>query len=182
MKKTFDFSLNLAVDDVQAEERTYKLIASQAELSVLADRFNLVKLIEFSAYVSVSYEPKTKAIWIRGDVSADLIQQCVVTLGEVPEKIAESFELMLVSPEEAERFDEDELYLDPETPDYDAFEGDFLPLGEIVAQTLSVLMDPYPKQTGAEIELQPRQGISVNEEVEEKPNPFAVLSKLRDKS
>lgn len=182
MKKTFDFSFNLAVSDVQAEERTYKLIASKADLSVLKERFNLMALRDFGANVSVSYDPKTKAIWIRGDIAADLIQRCVITLGEVPEQVAENFELMLVSPEMAEQLDEDEVYLDPKAPDYDAFEGEYLPVGEMVAQTLSVLMNPYPKQAGAEIEVQAQQGISVNEELEEKPNPFAVLSKLRDKS
>lgn len=182
MKKALDFSFTVDVDDVQIEPRAYKLKASEQEMTELKERFGLVKLSSFNANVAVSCEPKAKAIWIRGDIAAELVQQCVVTLGDVPEQVAEPFELMLVSPEVAEQFDEDEVYLDPKAPDYDAFEGDTLPVGEMVAQTLSVLMNPYPKQADAKITVQSGQGVSINEDLEEKPNPFAVLSKLRDKS
>lgn len=182
MSKVFDFSFTLAVEDIQAEPKVYSLKALNRQLVDITERFKLVALSSFCAEVSVNSDAKAKAIWIRGVITADLIQQCVVTLGDVPEQIEENFELMLVSPEMAEKLDENEVYLDAEAPDYDAFEGSVLPIGEIVAQTLSVLMDPYPKQQGAEIKVPNGQGVSVNENLEEKPNPFSVLSKLRDKS
>lgn len=182
MTKLFDFSFTLDVEDIQAEPRSYRLEAPESQLSDLADRFKLVALNSFNATANVNIDTKTKTIWIKGDISADLVQQCVVTLGDVPEKVAESFELMLVSPETAEQLDEDEVYLDPTAPDYDAFDGPTVPVGDMVAQTLAVLMDPYPKQADAEIEVPNGQGVSINEGLEEKPNPFAVLSKLRDKS
>ncbi len=182
MSKVFDFAFMLGVDEVQPDERAYQLNAVGSQLSDLADRFKLIALNSFSAAITVQKEAKTDIIWIRGDIKADLVQQCVVTLGDVPEQVADSFELMLVSPELAEQMDEDEVYLDPKAPDYDAFDGSLVPVGDIVVQTLSVLMDPYPKQADAELKVPNGQGIVVNEELEEKPNPFAVLSKLRDKS
>ena len=182
MSKVFDFIFMLDVDEVHAEGRTYKLRATKSQLSDLVDRFKLVALNSFSAEISVQSEAKADTVWIRGNIEADLVQQCVVTLGDVPEQVSDSFELMLVSPELAEKMDEDEVYLDPKAPDYDAFEGPTIPVGDIVAQTLSVLMDPYPKQAHAKLRVPNGQGVTVNEELEEKPNPFAVLSKLRDKS
>lgn len=182
MGKILDFVFTLGVDDVHHDGRTYQLKASKNQLSDLADRFKLVVLNSFSADISVQSEAKTDTIWIRGNIEADLVQQCVVTLGDVPEQVSDSFELMLVSPELAEQMDEDEVYLDPKAPDYDAFEGAIIPVGDVVAQTLSVLMDPYPKQPNAKLKAPNGQGVAVNEELEEKPNPFAVLSKLRDKS
>lgn len=182
MTKIFDFSFTLDVEDIQTEPRRYRLEAPESQLSDLADRFKLVALNSFSATVNVNMETKAQTIWIKGEIKADLVQQCVVTLGDVPEQVAESFELMLVSPETAEQLDEDEVYLDPTAPDYDAFDGPTVPVGDMVAQTLAVLMDPYPKQAGAEIKVPNGQGVAVNEDLEDKPNPFAVLSKLRDKS
>lgn len=182
MTKRLDFTFSLDATGVQAEPRIYKLSAPENQLVEFAERFKLVALHELTATVSVSNDTKNKIIWLRGDITADLVQQCVVSLGDVPEKISDTFELMLVSPERADELDQDEVYLDPQSPDYDAFEGDVLAVGDMVAQTLSVLMDPYPKKPGAEIKVPNGQGVSVNEELEEKPNPFAVLSKLRDKS
>jgi len=182
MSKVLDFVFTLNVDEVHPEGRSYQLKASKTQLSDLADRFKLVALHSFSAEILVQSEPKTDTIWVRGDIEADLVQQCVVTLGDVPEQVSDSFELMLVTPEVAEQMDVDEVYLDPKAPDYDAFEGPVIPVGDIVAQTLSVLMDPYPKQADAKLKVPNGKGIVVNEELEEKPNPFAVLSKLRDKS
>lgn len=174
--------ITLPVDDIQAEPRRYRLEASEAERAELVTRFKIVGLDALSAEVQVRADAKADAIRITGHLDAVLTQRCVVTLEDVAETVSEPFELILVSPETADRFDEDELYLDPEAPDYDAFEGDTLPLGEIVAQTLSVLMNPYPKKDGAEVAVPKGAQVSVNEEPGKKPNPFAVLSKLRDKS
>ncbi len=182
MSKVFDFTFTLGVDEVQPDGRSYQLEASGTQLADFADRFKLVALNSFSAAISVQRDAKSDIIWVRGDIKADLIQQCVVTLGDAPEQVAESFELMLVSPELAAQMDEDEVYLDPKAPDYDAFDGPILAVGDVVAQTLSVVMDPYPKQVGAELKVPNGQGVAVNEALEEKPNPFAVLSKLGDKS
>lgn len=182
MTKGLDFSFSLDVEEIQTEPRVYKLTAPELQLTELAERFKLIALHMFTATVSVSVDPKNKTIWIRGEIAASLVQQCVVSLADVPEEISDTFELMLVSPEKADELDQDEVYLDPEAPDYDAFEGEVLPVGDMVAQTLSVLMDPYPKQKDAKIKVPNGQGVSINEDLDEKPNPFAVLSKLRDKS
>ena len=90
--------------------------------------------------------------------------------------------MLLVDPEMADRMDLDESYLDPNSIEYDALEGDLVDVGEIVAQTLSISMDPYPKAKGASVKAPKNVNISVNEPELEKPNPFAVLSKLKDKS
>lgn len=182
MSKVHDLSLTLANEEIQAEPKRFTVQASDADRAALVERFNIVALDKLTAKVEVRADARAEAIVVSGHVGAELSQQCIVTLEDVPESISEDFELMLVSPETADRYDEDELYLDPEAPEYDAFEGDEVPVGEIVAQTLSVMMNPYPKKEGAEIPVPKNAGVSVNEELEKKPNPFAALSKLRDKS
>ena len=100
----------------------------------------------------------------------------MATLDPVPDHIDERFDLLLVDEETAETWDEQELYLDAEHRDYDALVGDHVPLGEIVAQTLSILMDDYPRAEGAQVTAQ--DGVSVNEP--ERENPFEVLKTLKE--
>lgn len=182
MSQKNTLSIVLQNDEIQPEGRSYKIEATAAEMAELVKRFDIIGMSKLLAEVSVSADPQTKGFRLAGTIEADLVQRCIVTLGEVAEQVRDSFELLLVSPEQAEAFDEEELYADPDAPDYDAFEGNELPLGEIVAQTVSVLMEPYPRVEGAEVTDMNREGISVNEELEKRPNPFAVLSQMRDKS
>ncbi len=182
MTRKTDLSLIVNVADIDAEPREYRLTGQAPELLQLVDRFKIVSLENLEAHVTVKKMSEPKAIHISGTVNSRLVQQCGVTLQDVPENIDEPFELLLVSPETAAAFDEDELYADPEAPDYDAFEGDSVPLGEIVVQTVAVMMNPYPRAPGAEVKPIAGEGVTVNEDPLEKPNPFEVLSKLRDKS
>ncbi|WP_262695053.1 YceD family protein [Kordiimonas aquimaris] len=182
MTQTFDLSLSIPRSEINQDERRFKVEASEAELSGLAERFKIVSIAFLSADISVSTARDRDAIIVSGHVSAKLKQKCIVSLAPVDEIIDEDFELNLVEPEIANQFDEDEVYLDPDAPDYDALEGEQVALGEIVAQTLSVMMDPYPRAADAELQDVPNGSVSVNAELEKKPNPFAVLSKLNDES
>ncbi len=182
MPQQSNLSLSVGLDDIQLDARSYIVEATGEERNDLVERFKIVSIDKLQANVTVGKVTNPKAISVAGDITAELIQQCIVTLKDVPETIQEHFELLLVAPELADEFDEDEVYADPEAPDYDSFDADVIPVGEIIAQTLSVMMNPYPRVPGAEIQPVSGQAVSVNEEVGKKPNPFDVLSKLRDKS
>lgn len=181
MSKTYDLSLTLLVDEIQTEPRTFSVTASNEDRSGLVERFKLLSLDTLNASVTVQAAGKD-TIHIEGHVSARLEQPCVVSLEPVEETIEEDFVLLMVPPEVADRMDADEVYLNPDAPDYDALEGDILLLGDIVAQTLSVMMNPYPKKEDAALKPMKNQSLEVNGELETKPNPFAALSKLRDES
>lgn len=182
MTKTENLEFQLGVDDVEKDPKTYLISATASQKSKLADRFKIVQLDSLEAAVTIAKQRHGEGIVINGNLKATLVQQCVVTLGDVPETLDEEFELLLLSPEQAAAFDEDEVYADPEAPDYDALEGDVVNLGEIVAQTLSVMMNPYPRVAGAEVKPVAGGNFTTNEEIGKKPNPFAALAELRDKS
>jgi uncharacterized metal-binding protein YceD (DUF177 family) len=84
-----------------------------------------------------------------GTLEAELVQPCVVTLEPVPARLADSFTLTYrpgLDEEEADRLALDE-------PGDDLVEpliGDAIDIGEAVAQQLAVVMDPYPRASGAE--------------------------------
>ncbi|WP_417461788.1 YceD family protein [Kordiimonas sp.] len=182
MSSKISLGFVLTVDEVERTGRAYSFEASEAERATLTERFDLVDIAGFRADFEVKDRGEAQGIFISGTLRAALTQRCVVTLEPVAEELETEFTLMLVDPEMADRMDEEEVYLDPNAPEYDALEGKEIPLGEIIAQTLSINMDPYPRAKGIELSLDNKEGISVNEPEEKRPNPFAVLEKLRDES
>lgn len=182
MTQIFDLSLSIPSADVTADARSYKIEASKTEMDALVERFKISSLESLIADLSVFSTSDYDAIIVSGNIKAQLKQYCIVSLDPVEETINEDFKLMLVSPEVADQFDDDEMYLDPKAPDYDAFEGGALELGEIVAQTMSVMMNLYPRRDDAELTAVKNPAVSINADLEKKPNPFAALSKLNDES
>lgn len=182
MVNSSNFDISIATADITTEERNYTLTAPEAVLASVIERLSLVSLASLTADLTVVYDRTFKAVKIGGRVKATLEQPCVVTLEPVPETVDDSFELLLVSPEQAEQYDNDELYLDPAYPDYDSLEAEHVDLGEVIVQTLSIMISEYPRKAGVELQGDLPNGIEVNEDLVKKPNPFAALSKLRDES
>jgi uncharacterized metal-binding protein YceD (DUF177 family) len=177
-----DFSLKLEIAELDSEAQLYSLVASEADREALVERFDLVSLTKLEADVSVRHKGGQQGILIKGQLRASLEQRCIISLASVPETLDVPFELLLVDAEMANRMDEEESYLDPNAPEYDALEGDSVDVGDVVAQTLSISMEPYPKAKGAVVDTPKNPHVSLNEPELEKPNPFAALSKLKDKS
>lgn len=182
MSKNSDLSLSLVAAEIDRDAKSYELTATANQLADLSERFDLVALNSLVATVSISRKGHDEGILIEGQVKADLIQRCIASLADVPEVVDVPFSLLLVDPETADRMDADESYLDAEQPEYDALEGDTVEVGEVVAQTVAISMNPYPRAEGIELSTGNKQGVSFNEPELEKKNPFAVLGKLKDES
>lgn len=182
MSKDISLDFMLPVQEVERAGRSYHLDASETERKMLAERFNLIDVKSLTADVEVKDRGETEGIFVTGRIDAAYTQRCIVSLEPVEEQMSTTFELMLVDEATADRMDADEVYLDDNAPEYDALEGDMIPLGEIVAQTVSINMNPYPRAEDAVLNVGNKKDISVNEAELEKPNPFAVLSKLRKES
>ncbi|HXV74539.1 MAG TPA: YceD family protein, partial [Sphingomonadales bacterium] len=97
---------------------------------------------------------------------------CVRTLDPMPEVVDEPFEVRLVERGLYETMGEGR---DEEPIDIEVIEGEIFDLGELSAQYLSLLMDPYPRSAKAEA-MAP-----LGEEEKEEAGPFAALKKLRKK-
>ena len=180
MAQKFDFTQSLNLTDLSSEGRDYELSASKDVLGEIAERFDIAEVSKLDALIRIQDKGKQNGVWVTGHIKSSLIQRCIVSLENVAEDIDEEFELMLVDEATVERFDNDEAYLDPEIPDYDLLESDSVSPGEIAIQTLSIMMNPYPRKDGAEIDLGNASDVSVNEEELKRPNPFAVLEGLSE--
>ncbi len=182
MSKKADLSLNLVAAEIDREVKSYELTATPDQLEDIRKRFDLVALNSMSASVAVNSKANDEGILLEGHVRADLVQRCIASLADVPEIVDAPFTLLLVDPETANRMDADESFLDTDQPEYDALEGDIVEVGEIVAQTVAISMNPYPRAEGAELTGLQNKDISFNEPELEKKNPFAALGKLKDQS
>ncbi len=101
-----------------------------------------------------------------GELEAEVIQVCVVSLDEFPQSIQDRFTLEFV-PAGTEAPDDD-----LEAPDQIPYDGSAIDLGETAAQQLALALDPYPHKPGAE---------DLPDEVSGPAGPFAALAALRSK-
>jgi len=182
MVEKTDLSLKIKVSELERNLGPFNLNASQNDLVALGERFGLVALSSLSAEVRIVNKGSDNGILVSGQLKAELVQRCIATLKSVPENLDIPFELLLVDPEKADRMDANESYLDPDAPEYDALESDVIDIGEIVAQTLSISMDPYPRLDVASTETPNNPNVTLNEPPIEKPSPFSALGALKDKS
>lgn len=153
------------------EPREAVLDATPAERAALAARFGILGIHALSARLALRPEPGG-TVRVRGKLSAEVEQPCVVTLEPVRQRVEASLDLRILGEGEMPA-DED-----PDSPDELESEGGVVDLGEAVAEQLALALDPYPRAEGAELpELDPPE--EPEPAPPERPNPFAGLAKLR---
>jgi uncharacterized metal-binding protein YceD (DUF177 family) len=135
------------------------LTATAQECAALAQRFGLVAVTSLSARVTMASDGP--AVNVSGTLSADVVQSCAVSGEDLPVQISEALSLRFV-PAPDERAAEVEL----EAEDLDEIEMDEtrFDLGEALAQTLALAIDPYLEGPGAD-EFRRKAGIVTAGEV-----------------
>ena len=162
---TPEFSRSVPLARLPEEGREERLVASPAECAALAHRFAIPAVNRLEAALLLRPEPGG-SVAVSGRLSAEVVQECVVTLEPVTKAVEEAVSLRILGPEE-------EPSDDPDSPDEILAEGDAADLGEAIAEQLSLALDPYPRAPGA--------ALPGGEEGEPPPasGPFAALSALR---
>ena len=173
MSETFCCRLNL--DKVHNGERI-DLVATDGEREAIAKRIGLVAIERLAAHCSLDQVSGAQAgsIRARGRIKAALTQACVATGEPLPTYVDEAFELHF-QPEPV-RTPDDEIELSGDELDVIFHDGQAIELGEAIADTLAVSLDPYPRGPNAEVALQQAGVIS-----EEQAGPFAALAALKGK-
>jgi len=123
------------------------IAADEPEREALARRFGVEAISALSASVAFAQDGETIAA--KGRLSADLIQNCAVSGDDFPTRIDEPLDLRFV-PEGSLAAGEDEIDFDSSQADEVEFAGDSFDLGEAVAQSLGLAVDPYAEGPGAE--------------------------------
>jgi hypothetical protein len=171
-----EFFRPFAIDDIGPNGSLVELEADAEERRRLAERFDLLALDRLVAQLVLTRGASGIPIRVSGRLQASVVQRCVATLEPVASEIRDAVEAEYgpasdEGPEEVIHFDQP----DPPEP----LEGDSIELGELVAQHLSVALDPYPRKQGTEPldwaePARTEGGIDPD-------NPFSVLAPLSKK-
>jgi uncharacterized metal-binding protein YceD (DUF177 family) len=111
---------------------------------------------------------------LKGRLTADVVQACVITLAPVHETMAVDIKVEFRPAEELAKADGGAVDLEDET-EYEPIEGTWLDIGRVVFEEMAANLNPYPRRRGAEFvpPAEPDAG------KEDRANPFAVLEKLK---
>lgn len=167
-----EFSRPVRADTLGEDPRKLGIEAEESERAALARRFGLVAIGRLAADLALSR--KADEIAMRGTVSASVTQACVVT-GAPIEAAVETAVDLLFRPQPGSETD-NEVELGEDELDVVFYDGAAVDMGEAVAETLSLALDPYPRAPGAGEALK-----AAGVKSEEEAGPFAALAALKDK-
>jgi uncharacterized metal-binding protein YceD (DUF177 family) len=167
-----EFSRLFALEGVPAGGQVVTLKATPDECRALAKRLDLVRLDQLAGEARIE-RAGDELVRVTGRLHAELAQRCVVTLEPVPATVDADFERMFSRDAPEETAEEIEIDLEFEPPEPMPAGG--LDLGEILAEELSLALDPYPRSPEADKRL-----AELNEATDEAAKgPFGALAKLR---
>ncbi|PLK26609.1 DUF177 domain-containing protein [Novosphingobium sp. TH158] len=161
------------VDPRQITAAPLHLVASPQECAALAQRFGLVSVERLEA--DIALESDGPAVNASGRMKAAIVQSCAVSGEDLPVTIDEPITLRFVPESGAHRPDE-EVELAEDDLDEIAYSGSQFDLGEEIAQSLALAIDPYAEGPQAD-EARRKAGISD----EAASGPFAALAGLKKK-
>lgn len=147
--------------------------ANANQCAALAERFGLAAVHRLSARVALERDGDT--LMAEGVLTAEIEQACAVTGEPFRSAIDEPVSLRFVpakavsSPAEGE-----EIEIGAEDLDEIEFEGETVNLGEAIAQSLGLAVDPYA--CGPNAEAARKDGLVSSEEAS---GPFAALAALK---
>lgn len=146
-----------------------RLVADEAERKALARRFALIAVDRLEAEISL--EADGDAVAATGTLWAAIVQTCAVSGDDLPAAIEEPLSLRFIP--EAPVTDE-ELELAEEELDEVPYTGTAFDLGEAVAQSLALAIDPFA--TGPDADRVRRENGLADEAAS---GPFAALAALK---
>ncbi|MBA4048108.1 MAG: hypothetical protein C0476_06150 [Sphingomonas sp.] len=161
------------IDTIGSAYRTVSIVATAEECVALAARFGLRAVEELSAALRVWRD--ATGIVADGRVRARVVQACVVTDESVATAVDEPIAVRFVAAE-ALASAADEIELAADALDTISYNGPTIDLGEAVAETMALALDPFPRSPAAAAALAAAGVVS-----EESVGPFGALAALRDK-
>jgi uncharacterized metal-binding protein YceD (DUF177 family) len=159
------------VDLRQCDGRAFDFAATPVECAALAQRFSVVRIDRLEARLVL--DRAGEAIAANGQMEADLVQSCALSAEDLPTCIAEPLTLRFV-PASANHAPDADIEIDSGSEDEIEYAGTEIDLGEAIAQSLALAIDPFV--TGP-------QAAAARERLGgESASPFAALAALKHDS
>lgn len=156
------------VDIRQADGRHLRLEADERERAALAVRFGLVRIDWLQAELDLSR--KDRVVEARGTIRADFIQSCAVSAEDLTMSVQEPLYFRFVPARTDHAPDEETEIGELECDEID-YTGTIIDVGEAVAQSLALAIDPFATGPDAD-EARARLGSGEN-------SPFAALKSFK---
>ena len=156
------------------EDRPLVLAATPEEGAALARRFDLVAVNRLEATLTLVRDKGT--VSVNGRLRAAIVQSCAVSAEDLPVGIDVPLAFRFVPAVTSHRPDE-EIELSEEDCDEIEYSDGRFDLGEAVAQSLLLAIDPFAKGPQAE-----QTRIAAGLADEGASGPFAALAALKDKN
>jgi len=161
--------LSRLVDLRQIIDKPVAIEASEEERAALARRFALVRIDRLEADVALDVDGE--AVNAKGRLRAAVVQSCAISGDDLAATIDEPITLRFVPEKEVT---ESEIELEERELDEIPFTGTAFDLGEAVAQSLALAIDPYAVGSDAET-VRSEAGLLG----EAAAGPFAALAALK---
>ncbi|HNQ92100.1 MAG TPA: DUF177 domain-containing protein [Alphaproteobacteria bacterium] len=185
-----EWSHSVRADSVPEGGQWVKLAANENECEAIAKRLGVKSLDRLEAKLHLVPQNSGHILEVDGHLSADVVQECVVTLQPVESHIEDDFAAWYADYERAASFtkaqheqkarmESEELPIMEEKDDPEPMSEGAIDVAELVIQYLSLAINPYPKSDSVKLE--------GNEKEEATPqgslrlNPFAALKSWRPK-
>jgi uncharacterized metal-binding protein YceD (DUF177 family) len=164
------------VDRVPAAGREITVAADAEERAGLAERLEVSAVEMLKADLTASRF--RGGLRVEGRLEARIVQPCVVTFEPVTQEIDERIDRIFLPasqrPHQPEPGSETFVDLEGEDPP-DYIDGPEIDVSELLVETLSLAIDPYPRAPGADLD-----ALGVNDDKAE-TSPFARLKALKPK-
>jgi uncharacterized metal-binding protein YceD (DUF177 family) len=167
-----EFSRAVPLSEIGAGAVSRMIEANADEMKELAKRFDLVSVERLTATLNLNREGSVFVA--QGQFSAAVTQTCVASGVPVSAEVNEPVFVRFVA--ESEHAAEAEVELDAKDCDTMFHDGRVIDLGEAVAQSLALALDPFPRSPDAEAVLK-----AAGVKGEDEAGPFGALAGLRDK-
>ncbi len=165
-----NFSQALKLKDIRDGQRV-DLAADAAECVQIARRLGLERIDRLDAHAVMTREGTI--VRATGRVNALVGQRCSVTDVPIDTPIDAPFDIRFTADQPA-TIAEAEIELAADDCDTVFYDGQAIDLGEAIADTLVLELDPYPRSAGAEAALKDAGVLS-----EQQAGPFAALAALK---
>lgn len=164
-----EFSHVVKLSEIGEHSQNIHLSADETARSGLIKRFDLAALDSLEAEISL--KPEGAGILATGRFTAKLAQYCIASTDPVPALLDEPVNIRFI-PEPTVR---GEIELEADDCDTMFHGGQTIDLGEAIAQSLLLALDPYPRSPESEKALK-----AAGVKSEDEAAPLGALASLKD--
>ncbi|OYX93718.1 MAG: DNA-binding protein [Novosphingobium sp. 17-62-19] len=135
------------VDLRQIGDAPVVLVPDETERRRLAGRFAITAIDSMRAELFLTVDGQT--VEAKGKLTASIVQMCAISGEDFPVKISEPVALRFV-PSSAHHAHDEEIEINADDCDEIEYEGTVFDLGEAVAQSLALAIDPFAEGPDAD--------------------------------